>query len=140
MKHRPLLVREVIFNVCPFDLGSSVDDVGIVKNLSFVSIFLLIPLLNSFTCLRMYRRNASLDHLPSSITVYTGTPDKFIAMAAPLLAECNPIWSGVKPSSSGPMEAAAILSREKSSGPENKWVLLSLDIKVFTIVVGPDVG
>jgi hypothetical protein len=58
-----------------------------VKNLSFFSIFLLIPLLNSFTCFCIYLRNASLDRHPRSIIVYTGMPDKYIAIAAPLLAE-----------------------------------------------------
>ncbi len=97
-------------------------------------------MLNSRTCFLMYLKNASLDQRPSSIIVNTGTPARYIAIAAPLLAECNPIWSGVKPSSSEPREAAAILSLERSSGPENKWVLLSLDINVFTVIDGFEVG
>ncbi len=60
---------------------------GIVKNFSFIIIFSLNSLLNSFTCFLMYRKNASLDHLPRSIMVNTGTPERYMVMAAPLRAE-----------------------------------------------------
>jgi len=75
----------------------------------FVSIFELIPLLNSFICFLMYRKNALLDHLPSSMIVQTRTPERYIAIAAPHLAECRPISFGVNPSLSFPIAAAASL-------------------------------
>jgi hypothetical protein len=77
--------------------------VGIVKKSSDWIVFVLIPVLNSFTCFRMYRRNASLDQRLRSITVYTETPARYIAIAAPLLAECSPICSGLNPMSRGLM-------------------------------------
>jgi len=39
----------------------------------------------------MYRKNALLDQQSSSMIVKTGIPAKYMAIAAPLLAECKPI-------------------------------------------------
>jgi hypothetical protein len=75
---------------------------GIVKNYSFVSLIL-------FFCFLMYHKNASLDHLPSSMIVQTGTSERYIGIAAPHLAECMPISFGVNPSLSFPIAAASSL-------------------------------
>lgn len=72
-----------------------------------------MPELNSFTCHLIYWRKASLDHLPSNNAVYTGTPARYIAMAAPIRAKCRPICSAVNPNLLGPMAVAASLSFEK---------------------------
>ncbi len=55
----------------------------------------------------MYRRKASLFQRPNNMKVKTGTTDRYMAIAAPLQAECKPIWAAVKPRISGPMEVAA---------------------------------
>jgi len=69
---------------------------AIVKNFSLWIILQLIEWLNSWTVFLIYLRKASLDHRPSSIIVNTGTPARYIAIAAPLLAECRPmIFSSV---------------------------------------------
>jgi len=68
----------------------------------------------------MYLRKASLDHLPNSIIVNTGTPAKYIAIAALLLAEWKPICFTVKPNSSGPIVVAAKRSLRKSTVPVNR--------------------
>ncbi len=65
---------------------------------------------NCSTCLRMHRRKASLDHLPISIIVYTGTPARCISMAAPDRREWVPILCGSKPRRALPMEAHAVRS------------------------------
>jgi hypothetical protein len=86
---------------------SLLDAKGIVKKCSFWIIFELIPALNSFTCFQMYRRNALLGHLPSNIIVNTETAAKYMAIAAPLLAECSPVWSAETPSFSSPTVVVA---------------------------------
>ncbi len=83
----------------------------------------------------IYRKNASLDKWFSSMLVKTGTPARFIAIAAPLWTECSPIWSGVNPSLSGPRDTAAIHSLDKCLGLENRCVLPSFDRNVFTVVL-----
>ena len=55
----------------------------------------------------MYRRKASLDHLPIIIIVYTGTSPKYIAIAAPDRIECVPKSPGFSPRRSQPIELAA---------------------------------
>jgi hypothetical protein len=84
LKQIPLLDREARFKV-GFERcgGVSNESEGMVKNSSFWIILLLMPLLNY----GYNEKKASLDHLPKSITVKTGTLAKTIAMAAPLLAE-----------------------------------------------------
>jgi len=99
---------------------SSLDDDGTVKKCSCCTIFELIPLLNSLTCLRMYRRKASLDHLPNNIMVNTGTCARYTAMAALLHAECDPISFAEKPRMSSPSTMAADRSHFSSSDPVNK--------------------
>jgi len=46
--------------------------------------------------------------------VNTGTAAKYIAIAAPLRAECKPILSAVNPNKSGPMVEAANRRRFRS--------------------------
>ena len=46
--------------------------------------------------------------------VKTGTPARYIAIAAPLCAECKPILSAVNPNASGPMIEAANRRRFRS--------------------------
>jgi len=111
-----------------------------VKNCSFVIIFWLTPALNSCTCFLMYLKKASLDQRPRSIIVKTGTPPRYIAMAAPLRAECRPTVSGSKPRASWPIDVAAALIRDRSSLPENKWIELSGKQKVFTVDSGDEEG
>jgi hypothetical protein len=60
---------------------------------------------------------ASLDRLPKSIIVNTGTPTWYIAIVVPLLAECRPIWSAVNPRISGSKDMAARRSHFQSSVP-----------------------
>jgi len=91
-----------------------------VKKCSFWIILELISLLNSFTCFRIYRRKASLDHLHSSMMVNTGTWAKYIAIAAPLLAEWRPICLDVNPRESRPKEVTAKRRRFNHSVPEKK--------------------
>ena len=55
----------------------------------------------------MYLRNASLDQRPMSMIVKTGHSPKYIAMAAPDLIECVPIWSFVMPSRCSPIATTA---------------------------------
>lgn len=62
-----------------------------------IIIFWHISVLNSFICFLMYRKNASLDQCPRSIIVNTGMSARYIAIAAPLLAECKPIWLAKNP-------------------------------------------
>jgi len=81
-----------------------------VKKCSFVIILELMPLLNSLTCFLMYLKKASLDQRPSNMMVNTGTWAKYIAMAAPLLAEWRPISFAENPKESGPTAVAASLS------------------------------
>ncbi len=71
--------------------------------------------------------------------VKIGTPANYIAIAAPLHAECNPIWDGENPNSSGPMEAAAKRGRASISGPVKKCNFPSNVLYVFTVVDGLDV-
>ncbi len=59
-----------------------------------------------------------------------------MAMAAPLLAECSPSCSGVKPNLSDPMEAAAKCRFLSDCWPVN---LISLPVdrgKVFMVISG----
>ena len=57
---------------------------------------------NCSTCFLIYRRNASLNHLPIIMMVKVGTLARYIAMADPDLIECVPISTGSKPKSSFP--------------------------------------
>ncbi len=51
-----------------------------------------------------------------------GTPERYIAIAAPLLAECRPISYGENPSVSLPMAAAANRKRLSNCVPENRCI------------------
>jgi len=50
--------------------------------------------------------------------VKTGTPARYTAIAAPLLAECRPISFAEKPKMAEPIEGVASHRRRKSSVPE----------------------
>ncbi len=116
-------------------LSRSVDEFFvIVEKFSFMIIFSLMPELNSFTCFLMYLKKASLAHLPRSMIVNTGTPVRYIAIAAPLLAEWSPIWEEVKPKTSGPSAVAALLSFFNNSVPVNRWIEPSVRRKELTIM------
>jgi hypothetical protein len=67
----------------PFGLSKAA--LVMVKKFSF-----LIPELNSFTCLRIYLRNVSLNQRLRSMMVNTGTQARYMAIAAPHCAECRP--------------------------------------------------
>jgi hypothetical protein len=56
---------------------------GIVQKELNVSICFATFWDNCSTCFLMYCKNASLDHLPMSMMVYTGTPAWYISIAAP---------------------------------------------------------
>lgn len=112
---------------------SGLRDVDIVKNRSWEIIWSLTPLLNSLTCRRMYLRKASLDHLPRSMMVYTGTLARYMAIAAPLRAEWSPTLSGVNPNSSSPRVAAARRILYSNSFPENLCIAPSAIWKEFTV-------
>ncbi len=68
----------------------------------------------------MYLKKASLDQRPSNMMVNTGKWAKYIAIAAPLLAEWRPISFAENPKESGPTAVAASLSFLRSSEPEKK--------------------
>jgi len=63
----------------------------------------------------MYRRKASLLHLPMSMIVYTGVWVRYIAITAPERMEWVPSSEGLKPSSSSPMVEAALRSAATTS-------------------------
>jgi hypothetical protein len=92
------------------------------------------------TCLRMYLRKASLDHLPNNMIVNTGTCAKYMAIAAPLLAECKPISFAVKPSESSPSVLAAKRRHLRNSDLENICFLPSGKQKRFTESAGEAPG
>jgi hypothetical protein len=76
-----------------------------------------MSLLNSCTCFLMCNKNASLDQHLTSMIMYTGIPARYIAIAAPLLAECSPIQSSVKPKLSFPITFVALRSCFNRSEP-----------------------
>jgi hypothetical protein len=78
----------------------------------------------------------SLVHQPSSIIVNTGTPARYIAIAAPLLAECKPICDSVSPKVSGPKAFVARQRCYSSSVPVKYCSLPSGCRKEFTGVSG----
>ncbi len=55
----------------------------------------------------MYLKNASLDQHPISMMVNTAHSPRYIAMAAPDLIKCVPIWSFVMPSLCSPIATTA---------------------------------
>ena len=81
---------------------------GIVKSMSFLIMRSDMPLLNSRTCRRIYFRNASEDHRPMSMIIYTGVLSMNTAIAAAERVECVLISSGENPSLSCPMLAAQV--------------------------------
>jgi hypothetical protein len=66
--------------------------------------------------------------------VKTGTPARYIAIAAPLRAEWRPNRFGWKPSLPSPIEVAASLRHLRSCGPVNWSLDPSLCKNVFTVV------
>jgi hypothetical protein len=125
-------------------VSSSGVDVGIVKKFSFVIIFWLTPWLNSFICFLMYLSKASLDHRPRSIIVKTGMPAKYMAIAAPLLAECRPISFSENPRISGPSVLVALRNCfstccpvkwcKDPSGRQNTFTGVSADDDVYEMI------
>ena len=82
---------------------------GVVKKFSFWSIRVETLEEKPSTCLRMYRRKASLDHLPMIMIVNVGTLERYMAMAAPERRECVPISFSEKPRASLPSVLAVHL-------------------------------
>ncbi len=76
-------------------------------------IFKEIPCKNSWTCFRIYLRKAVLDHLPINMIEKTGTPERYMAIAAPEQMECVPISDRRIPSLVSPIVATP--SRHKSA-------------------------
>jgi hypothetical protein len=70
--------------------------------------------------------------------VNTGTPARYIAMAMPLLTECNPIWLVENPRLSGPNIFAARHSRFSNCVPVKSNFVPSSNMYVFTVVSGLD--
>ncbi len=68
--------------------------------------------MNSSICLRIYFINASLDHRPIIMIAKTGTPPRYIAIAAPDRIECVPTSEGAMRSRSGPYVEIASRSDE----------------------------
>ena len=94
---------------------------GIVKSMSFLIMRSDMPLLNSRTCRRIYFRNASEDHRPMSMIIYTGVSSMNIAIAAADLFEWVPISSGSNPSLSFPMLPAFARKFARRSSCVNSW-------------------
>jgi hypothetical protein len=78
LKLAPILFREPVRGGAVISIESE-----IVKKRSFSIIIELTELLNSWTSLRIHHKNASLDQRPNNMIVYTGTPARYIAIAAP---------------------------------------------------------
>jgi len=95
------------------------------------------PELNSCTWRWMYHRNASLDHLPMSMIVKTGTPARYMAMADPERMECVPNSRAVNPSTSSPTDFTLARSLFNSILEESWDSLLSVPLIVQTGVVSP---
>jgi len=68
--------------------------------------------------------------------VNTGTPARYMANAAPLLAECRPICSGENPSVFLPMAAAANHNRFSNFVPEKLMYFPLVMRNVLTGVSG----
>jgi len=77
---QPQLFHAKKLRWCPEIQRSSLDISCIMKNSSAVSTFGLMPLLNSCTCLWMYCRKASLDHLLINVIIKSGTCKRYINM------------------------------------------------------------
>ena len=67
-----------------------------VKNSLFCSILSDTLVVNWDTCFRMYRRDASLHHIPMIIILSGDTHVRYIAIEAPEQRECAPISVGPK--------------------------------------------
>jgi hypothetical protein len=119
LKQSPLICCEARFRILFTFLGSLLDAGGTVKKFSFWIIFVLISVLNSFTCFLIYLRKASLDQRPNIMIIITGTPLRYIAMAAPLRAEWSPICFAVNPRMSGPIE---VVAARRHFGVQNLWI------------------
>ena len=68
------------------------------------------PIVNSSTCFLMYFKKARLDHQPTNIIVNSGTPFRYICMAADDLTECKPMSSTSIPSDGVETNATCALS------------------------------
>ena len=60
------------------------------------------PAVKAATWRRMYRRKASLAQRPTSMMANTGTPARYMAMAAPARMEWVPTSEGAKPRQCAP--------------------------------------
>ena len=87
----------------------------------------------------MYLKNASLDHLPINMIVYTGISSRYMAIAAPEWSECVPISSGWKPNRAAPIDAAAPRTACLMSIPET-WYVRPFEWNVFTVQFGDAPG
>jgi hypothetical protein len=76
-------------------------------------IFEEIPCDNFCTCFLMYLRNALLDHLPISMIEKIGTPERYMAIAAPKQMDLVPISDRRMPSFVSPIVTTP--SRHKSA-------------------------
>ncbi len=74
-------------------------------------IFDEMPKLNSWTCFLMYFRKARLDQRPISMIEKTGTPARYMAIAAPDRIECVPTSERSIPSFVSPMATTPSFSR-----------------------------
>ena len=65
-----------------------------MKNSLFCRILSNTLVENWAACFQMYRRNASLRHIPMIIIMIGDTPAGYISVAAPEQRECSPIYMG----------------------------------------------
>jgi len=77
-----------------------------------------------------------MDQRPRSMIVNTGMCTKYMAIAAPLRAECNPISFAVKLSVSGPTAVVAMHNFLRSSVPVKKLTRLSEVTNLFIVSDG----
>jgi hypothetical protein len=88
---------------------------GIVWKEQYLIICFETPFKNCSICLQIYCRKALLAHLPISIMVYTGTPARYISIAAPDHREYVPISCGSMPTLPLPTAAHAAQSTANTS-------------------------
>ena len=77
------------------------------------------------TCFWIYRRKASLDHLPMIMIVKVGTLARYIAIAAPERMEWVPMSSGPKPRISLPI-ALTMFLRAVLMVVYERWMIVGL--------------
>jgi hypothetical protein len=93
-------------NESPTMFSIGLDSVGFWMCLKVWTsiIFEDMPCENSWTCFLMYLRKAVLDHLPISMIEKTGTPARYMAIAAPEQMDLVPISDRWIPSFVSPIE------------------------------------